>query len=61
MPRAVCKIPVIKPAAIPAASATSIAAQAGQPARISITVTAAPVAKEPSTVRSAKSKRRYEI
>ena len=55
MPSSVCSSPVASPANIPAANAATSAAGADQPDRISITVTAPPVAKEPSTVRSAKS------
>ena len=61
MPSLVCSVPVTKPASRPASMATSSAAQAGQPARISMTVTAPPVVKEPSTVRSATSSRRKVI
>ena len=56
MPSLVWSMPVQKPAATPAITATSRAAQAGQPARMSITVQAPPVVKEPSTVRSATSR-----
>ena len=61
MPRRVCSSPVTIPASIPASTATHSAAQAGHPARISITVTAPPVVKEPSTVRSATSSSRKVI
>ena len=53
MPNLVCNTPVQSPVSTPATSAMRIDAQAGQPASSSITVTAPPVAKEPSTVRSA--------
>ena len=58
MPSLVCKSPVTRPASSPAASATSSASHIGQPASVSITVTAPPVVNEPSTVRSATSSRR---
>ena len=58
MPKRVWSSPVISPVTTPASSAASSAAQAGQPANSSMTVTAPPVAKEPSTVRSAMSSTR---
>ena len=53
MPSRVCSTPVHSPAAVPARRAAISAAQAGQPEVMSIMATAPPVAKEPSTVRSA--------
>ena len=61
MPSLVCKSPVTSPASSPASVATTSAAHAGQPARISMTVTAPPVVNEPSTVRSATSSSRKVI
>ena len=58
MPRAVCRMPVMKPATMPARKAKISAAHGLIPPRISMTATAPPVAREPSTVRSAKSNRR---
>ena len=58
IPSRVWSSPVTRPASSPAISAISSASHAGLPARISMTVTAPPVAKEPSTVRSAKSSSR---
>ena len=56
MPHFVWNRPVTKPASIPARNAHSRAAQALTPARISMTATAPPVAREPSTVKSATSR-----
>ena len=53
MPHAVCKSPVTSPASIPARMATSSESHTLQPLVISMTPTAPPVQKEPSTVRSA--------
>ena len=53
--------PCTSPVSTPATSAISSDAQAGHPASSSITVTAPPVAKEPSTVRSAISSSRKVI
>ena len=53
MPHAVCKSPVTSPASIPARMAASSETHTLQPPVISITPTAPPVQKEPSTVRSA--------
>ena len=61
IPSLVWSIPVQKPASRPAISATSRAAQAGHPAKMSMTVHAPPVVKEPSTVRSATSSSRKVI
>ena len=55
IPNAVCKIPVTKPAAIPARKAKIKASHGFIPPRINMTATAPPVASEPSTDRSAKS------
>ena len=53
IPSLVCSSPVHIPAATPAATAARDAAHAGHPASISMTAVAPPVAKDPSTVRSA--------
>ena len=58
MPSFVCSRPVTRPASRPATTAASSAAHAGQPAMMSMTVTAPPVVNDPSTVRSATSSRR---
>jgi hypothetical protein len=58
IPSFVCSSPVQSPASTPTSSAASSAAHAGHPAMISITVTAPPVAKLPSTLRSATSSSR---
>ena len=52
MAQRVCSRPVISPASIPASTAHSRATQGLHPARMSMTHTAPPVAREPSTVRS---------
>ena len=52
MPNFVCRSPVQRPVKRPTSTAISSAAQAGSPCRSSMTVTAPPVANEPSTVRS---------
>ena len=61
IPITVWKNPVINPAAIPASSAISIASQTFHPHDKSITHTAPPVTKLPSTDKSAKFKIRYVI
>ena len=61
IPNAVCKIPVTNPATIPARNAKTSASAGFMPPRINITATAPPVASEPSTVKSAKSKIRNVI
>ena len=53
MPQAAFKRPLTSPASIPTHSAASIAAQTLTPWVKSITNTAPPVQKDPSTVRSA--------
>ncbi len=58
IPSFVCRSPVAVPARRPATTAISIAAQGFQPLIVSMTVTAPPVAKVPSTERSATSRRR---
>ena len=55
MPHLVWKNPVTRPASIPASTAPSMASHTFQPESISMTQTAPPVQKEPSTVRSAMS------
>ena len=61
IPSAVFNSPVTMPANAPARKAMGSVAIGETPTRISITDTAAPVAMEPSTVRSAKSSRRNVI
>ena len=56
MPQAVCRRPVTIPASSPAPSAARSASQRLTPEPNSITNTAPPVQKEPSTVRSATSR-----
>ncbi|CUP05589.1 Uncharacterised protein [Flavonifractor plautii] len=55
MPQAVCSTPVASPASIPASTAASTASQGFQPMLTHRAATAPPVAREPSTVRSATS------
>ena len=57
----VCKIPVINPARHPEIKAINKASKTGTLLITNITVIAAPVAKDPSTVKSEKSNKRYEI
>ena len=57
----VCRRPVTIPASIPAANAKIRETHGFISLRISITATAPPVAKEPSTDRSAKSRSLYVI
>ena len=56
MPQKVCRIPVTRPASIPASREASMAIHRLVPPVYSTTNTAAPVQKEPSTVRSAMSR-----
>ena len=56
MPHTVCSRPVASPAAMPASTAASSASQGSAPRLMSRAHTAPPVAREPSTVRSATSK-----
>ena len=56
MPHWVFSTPVTSPASMPASVAASMAAQTLTPAVKSMTKTAPPVQKEPSTVRSAMSR-----
>ena len=56
MPQRVWKRPVTRPASMPARKAHSRAIQGLQPRRISMTHRAPPVARVPSTVRSATSR-----
>ena len=51
-------MPVTKPATSPDASATSSDSSGLQPFRMSMMLTAPPVANEPSTLRSARSRMR---
>ena len=55
-PQAVWSRPVISPASIPASTAISRASQGFQPRVMHRAATAPPVAREPSTVRSAMSR-----
>ena len=55
IPSFVCRSPVTAPAARPARTAISRHDHIGNPAILSITVTAPPVVNEPSTVKSAMS------
>ena len=59
--QAVCRRPVSKPASIPERTASSIATQGLTPKLIPTAQTAPPVAREPSTVKSATSRIRYVI
>ena len=61
MPMDVWKTPVTAPASMPTASAMSVASQGLTPLVIRMAATAPPVAKEPSTVRSAMSRIRKVI
>ena len=58
MPQKVWKKPVAKPASIPATTASSSASQGFRPRLMQMAATAPPVAREPSTVRSAMSSTR---
>ena len=61
IPHRVCSTPVRNPAIMPTRMAISTATHTLQPLRVSSTQTAPPVAREPSTVRSATSRIRYVI
>ena len=56
MPQAVWSSPVTSPASIPASTEQAMASPMGAPLMVSRTHTAAPVPRDPSTVRSATSR-----